>query len=164
MLKVTDNFSLPFLGKSKFALVGGIVSKDVPFSYLFNQQGTKKDFEISVFESFETMYVNEFYASAFINAFWEHNFGTLVKKGKFQPELAIYQGIGFGDKMKINYHAKLEGKTMEKGFYESGLKIHNILRSDTGGFGFGLFYRYGPYLLHNQKDNFTYKFTISQAF
>lgn len=164
LLKVTDNFSLPFLGKSKFALVGGIVSKDVPFSYLFNQQGTKKDFEISVFESFETMYVNEFYASAFINAFWEHNFGTLVKKGKFQPELAIYQGIGFGDKMKINYHAKLEGKTMEKGFYESGLKIHNILRSDTGGFGFGLFYRYGPYLLHNQKDNFTYKFTISQAF
>jgi hypothetical protein len=164
LVKVTDNFSLPFLGKSNFAVIGGIVSKEVPFSYLFNQQGTKKDFEISVFESFETMYVNEFYASAFINAFWEHNFGTLVKKGKFQPELAVYQGVGLGDKVKVNYHAQLEGKTMEKGFYESGVKIHNIIHSATSGFGFGMFYRYGPYLLDKQKDNFTYKITISIRF
>ena len=164
LVKVTDNFSLPFLGKSNFAVVGGIVSKDVPFSYLFNQQGTKKDFELSVFESFETMYVNEFYASAFINAFWEHNFGTLVKKGMFQPEVALYQGVGFGDKVKVNYHAHLEGKTMEKGFYESGVKIHNIIHTSTGGFGFGMFYRYGPYLLGKQNDNFTFKITISMGF
>jgi hypothetical protein len=131
---------------------------------LFNQQGTKENFELSVFESFETMYVNEFYASAFINAFWEHNFGTLVKKGMFQPELAIYQGVGFGDKAKVNYHSQLEGKTMEKGFYESGLKIHNIIHASTGGFGFGMFYRYGPYLLDKQQDNFTYKITISLGF
>ena len=164
LVKVTDNFSLPFLGKSNFALIGGIVSQEVPFSYLFNQQGTKENFELSVFESFETMYVNEFYASAFINAFWEHNFGTLLKKGMFQPELAIYQGVGFGDKAKVNYHSQLEGKTMEKGFYESGLKIHNIIRASTSGFGFGMFYRYGPYLLDKQQDNFTYKITISLGF
>jgi len=164
LIKVTDNFSLPFVGKSNFALIGGIVSQDVPFSYLFNQQGTKENFELSVFESFETMYVNEFYASAFINGFWEHNFGTLLKKGMFQPELAIYQGVGFGDKAKVNYHSQLEGKTMEKGYYESGLKIHNIINVSTGGFGFGMFYRYGPYLLDKQSDNFTYKITISMGF
>ena len=131
---------------------------------MFNQQGTKENFELSVFESFETMYVNEFYASAFINAFWEHNFGTLLKKDMFQPELAIYQGVGFGDKAKVNYHSQLEGKTMEKGYYESGLKIHNIIHLSTGGFGFGMFYRYGPYSLDKQNDNFTYKITISMGF
>ena len=164
LVKVTDNFSFPFIGKSNFVLIGGVVSQEVPFSYLFNQQGTKENFELSVFESFETMYVNEFYASAFVNAFWEHNFGILARKGKFQPELAIYQGVGFGDKAKVNYHTQLEGKTMEKGYYESGMKIHNILHSSTGGFGLGIFYRYGPYLLDKQNDNFTFKITISMGF
>lgn len=164
LVKVTDNFSLPFFGKSNFAIIGGLVSKEVPFSYLFNQQGTKKDFEISVFESFETMYVNEFYASAFVNAFWEQNFGTFLRKGPFQPELALYQGIGFGDKVKVNHHAHIEGKTMEKGFYESGVKIHNIIHSGTSGLGFGMFYRYGAYALDKQKENFTYKITLSIRF
>jgi len=164
LVKVEDDFTLPFIGKTNISIVGGVVNEDVPFSYLFNQKGTKNNFDVSVFESFETMNTNEFYSSAFVNAFFEQNFGTFIKKGSFQPEFAIYQGVGFGNKINTLSHGFLLGSTMEKGYYESGIKIHNIIHSGASGFGFGVFYRYGAYSLQNKPENFAYKITMSLGF
>ena len=82
----------------------------------------------------------------------------------FQPALAIYQGVGWGKPVDFSLHQNIAGKSMEKGYYESGMKIYNIIHSGTSGFGFGTFYRYGPYSLPNSKDNFSYKITLSSGF
>jgi hypothetical protein len=52
---------------------------------------------------------------------------------------------------------------MEKGFWESGLELTNLLKLTSGiqiqGWGVGVFYRYGPYALPDSRDNL--RFTLS---
>ena len=54
---------------------------------------------------------------------------------------------------------------MDKGYYESGLLINNILGIfGLLNIGVGAFYRYGPYSFENVADNFAYKFTLQFPF
>ena len=53
---------------------------------------------------------------------------------------------------------------MEKGYYESGILINNILNLGFYSFGVGAFYRYGPYSLDKISDNFAWKFTMTFPF
>jgi hypothetical protein len=50
---------------------------------------------------------------------------------------------------------------MEKGYFESGILINNLLNQWFFGIGVGAFYRYGPYSLNKTIDNFAFKFTIT---
>lgn len=52
-------------------------------------------------------------------------------------------------------------KVPEKGYYESGLIIENLLKSGFTGLGIGVFHRYGPYANPEMKDNFVYKLSLS---
>lgn len=53
---------------------------------------------------------------------------------------------------------------MEKGFFESGLLLNNIISSPFSGIGVGAIYRYGPYAMDDVKDNLKIKLTLSIAF
>ena len=112
------------------------------------------------------MRMNEFMSDRYLSLYFTHNFGSLLfKKGKFQPELAISTTLGFGSfKGDPDKHYNITYRTMELGYYESGLMIHNILDLNFFNIGLGAFYRYGPYSLAKTGDNFAYKFSINFPF
>jgi hypothetical protein len=51
-------------------------------------------------------------------------------------------------------------KTMEKGYFESGVKINCLVKSAFSGIGVGVYYRYGAYSLNNSINNFAFKLTF----
>jgi hypothetical protein len=57
---------------------------------------------------------------------------------------------------------------MEKGFWESGLELANLIKFNSGfnaqGWGIGVFYRYGPYALPESGDNFRFTLSLTAAF
>jgi len=55
-------------------------------------------------------------------------------------------------------------KTMDKGYYESGLELNNLLKSGFVHIGVGGYYRYGPYAFSLPIDNFVVKLTITISF
>ena len=82
-------------------------------------------------------------------------------KGRFSPMIVLCQNIGFGW-LRYNDHGEINFNTMEKGYFESGLMIDNLLSiKDILAIGVGFFYRYGPYALPKQLDNFAFKVSMT---
>ena len=59
----------------------------------------------------------------------------------------------------------VNAQALDKGYYESGLVIHNILRMNTFnigyfGVGVGAFYRYGPYQYPIERANWAFKLAM----
>ncbi len=155
---LTKNF-----GRTDLVLTAGQVFGDLPYFELYNGHGSYYDFTIETANSFATMRMNEFLSDRFASLYFRHDFGSLLfKSKKFKPEIVLATNIGFGSLSKPELQRGIEFKTMEKGYYESGLIINNILKStNIMGMGFGVFYRYGPYALPETKDNFAYKLTFT---
>ena len=78
-----------------------------------------------------------------------------------QPEFVIYTGLGWGNKVDHNNHLYTDFSTYEKGYFESGVKLINVIKSGFSGIGIGGFYRYGYYASSNPKDNFVVKVTLN---
>ncbi len=155
---LTKNF-----GRTDLVLTAGQVFGDLPYFELYNGHGSYYDFTIETANSFATMRMNEFLSDRFAALYFRQDFGSLLfKRKKFKPEIVLATNIGFGSLSKPELQGGIEFKTMEKGYYESGLIINNILKSaNIMGMGFGVFYRYGSYALPETKDNFAYKLTFT---
>ena len=74
--------------------------------------------------------------------------------------------MGFGTLKHPEKHQGIPFKTMEKGLFESGAIIDQIIRFNYIniayiGVGGGVFYRYGPNRLPNQRDNLAFKISIN---
>jgi hypothetical protein len=116
-----------------------------------------------------TMGYNEFTASKYINIFYTHNFGRFYARDRFfNPEIEIIANMGWGKLKKPNLHQYIILKSIEKGFYESGLNMNNILNLNlTGlkiGFGVGFFYRMGAYAFKQNNQNLISKITTNFYF
>src|SRR5690606_34956686 len=115
--------------------------------------------------AFETMLPYEFFSSEYIHFHFRHSFGSLLfKSKKFAPELMITSSAGFGALSYQGLHAGESFKTMEKGYYESGLIVNSIFKLNFTTFGVGAFYRYGPYEFAKTSDNFTIKMSLGFGF
>jgi hypothetical protein len=159
--KISKTFTTKSLGRSRFQIVAGKVFGNLPYSKLYNGHGSYKRFTVETENSFATMRHNEFLSDRFISFYFKHNFGSLIFKSRFfSPEFAIATNIGVGYLDHPEKHNNFEFETMEKGYYESGLLVNNILAPGFVGYGFGIFYRYGPYAFSKSSDNFAYKLTI----
>jgi len=88
----------------------------------------------------------------------------LLKTKKFQPVFVLATNIGFGSLSNQQNHAGVAFKTLEHGFYESGLLVNNLLKLNFTTFGVAGFYRYGPYQLPKHSDNFTVKLSFGYNF
>jgi len=150
------------LGEVGLTLTGGMVSGDVPFSLLYNGNGSYKDFTVETANSFATMRMDEFASDRFVSFFYQQNFGEIRPPSKtFRPSIVWINNIGFGERKTSDNHSNLQRKTMEKGYFESGILINDLLNQWFFGIGIGAFYRYGPYSLTKTIDNFAFKFTIT---
>ena len=109
-------------------MMGGWVDSPIPYTNLFNGHGSYGVFTIETENSFATMRMNEFVMDRFGAVFFQHDFGKLlIKREKFQPGIVIATHAGYGKLVHLANHTGIDIKSMEKGYFESGLLVKNIL-------------------------------------
>lgn len=164
-LKIEKSFYTKYIGKTSFKLAGGYIDSDIPYTNLYNGNEAYRTFTIFADNSFATMRMNEFLSNKYAALYFTHDFENLLYKGKkFKPELAIATNIAFGDLDFKNFHSNIDYKTLEHGYYESGIQFNRLLNLQLYTLGLAFYYRYGPYTFQNGWDNLAAKFTIKFAF
>jgi hypothetical protein len=160
--RISQSITKPKTGTSSLTIEAGNISGEVPVSKLFFGRSSYASFSMEAENSFGTMRMNEFLNRDFVNVFFRHNFHSLLfKKGKFSPQIVAVTNIGWGSFGSGSNHQGLHYKTMEKGYFESGILINNIFNQLFLGYGAGLYYRYGPYAFNKTIDNFAFKLTFT---
>ena len=153
------------LGKTKLFLAAGWLNGIAPYGQLYNGRGSRSA-SFVVDNYFQTMGLYEFTATHYASAFIQHNFGNvLVNKTFSKPELLVFQNMGIGALRHPEVHQALSLQSFDKGYVESGVGFANLLRKKLFkigylGLGASVFYRYGPYRLPDQKDNFAYRINL----
>jgi hypothetical protein len=164
-LKVQDDVYIKYLGEFTWRLMGGYILGQLPISNNYSGKGTYRLITLYAPFSFGTMRTNEFYSSKYASLFLSHNFQNLLFDfKKWHPEIMLITNISFGTIDHIENHHNFEFKTLEKGYYESGIVIRKLLDLRLYDLGAGVLYRYGPYSFDNQSYNFAYKFSIFYSF
>jgi len=168
---LSDEVRIRNFGVTSLRMTAGWTSGKVPYSLLYTTSGIGTGFQwLEIPFTFQTMEPYEFLSDRFVNFFFEHNFEThLLKYKKFKPEFSIVQNIGWGNLKNADLHEGIEFKTMEKGFFESGFRIDNLIRFNYFnlmyvGVGGGIYYRYGNYALPTLEENLAYRFRIKFSF
>ena len=160
--RLTQKFTSRSFGTTSLSMDAGLVKGETPYSVLYNGRGSYKSFTIETENSFGTMRMNEFLSDRFFSFFFRQNFGKLLfKAGWFQPDILFVSNLGVSYLSHPEYHSDIQFKIMDKGYYESGILINNLLNQLFIGYGLGVYYRYGPYTLPKTIDNFAFKFTLS---
>lgn len=106
--------------------------------------------------SFETMYFNEFFSSRYAFLQVKHGFKRMTLFKKVKPSLVLVSRMGWGTMQKPEQHIGIDFKTLENGYFESGIELNKIFK----GFGLSGFYRYGPNQLPNFENNIAIKATF----
>lgn len=162
-------------GKTIYELTGGFSWGQIPYPFLYNGKGTLYENTLSqgifIHNYFQAMGLYEFASDEYACLFLEHNLGRLAgtRSEYFRPELTLVQNIGWGSLKNRALHQQVSFKTMEKGYYETGIMITNILRFRYisllhFGLGGGVFYRYGPNALSTSSENTVWKLFMSVSF
>lgn len=163
--KISKTFITRALGKTQLQIKGAIADGDIPLSNLYSSQGCHINFSYDVENNFNTIRPGEFYSSEFLTVFFRQNFGSLLlSTKKFKPEIVFAANAGWGVLKNKAQHQGIAFKTMEKGYYETGVLINRLISTSFTNIGFGIFYRLGAYSFSKTADNFTYKFTMGFNF
>ncbi|WP_445717088.1 DUF5686 family protein [Flavobacterium sp.] len=155
-------YELPYLSgqKSSILLQTGIAFGDVPLTHLYsivpnnlNRDAILQRITIAGKNSFETMFFNEFFSDKYASLQLKHTFNKVRLGYKINPEFTVVTRMAIGSNNKNNQHLGIGYKTLEDGFFESGVECNKIFK----GFGLVAFYRYGPNQLANFDDNIAIK-------
>jgi hypothetical protein len=153
------------LGFTDVTLFAGFIDSSLPSSLLLNQRAGYYPIGLDGADQYGAMRADEFLSDKYATLFIRHNFGRMTQNKKFSPRIIICQGIGFGGLKDPVSHIGINPKTMEKGYFETGLIIGDLLvvRSLLS-MGVGVFVRYGAYYLPKTIDNFAFKVAFRVPF
>ncbi|RZJ69384.1 DUF5686 family protein [Flavobacterium sp.] len=178
MPKFTDNdfsfgkvdarvdYEKPFLDGQKFSALfqAGLAYGNIPLTHLYNMSPNNpvKDhiqqrLTFAGKNSFETMFYNEFFSSRYAMLQIKHSSPRFEISKKVRPFVTLVSRGAFGSMDNREQHIGFDYKTMDKGFFESGLELNQIY----SGLGLAGFYRYGTYSLPNFEDNIAVKLTFT---
>jgi hypothetical protein len=166
-VRTEKKFRIKDIGRPSFYAEAGLTNGKVPQHKLNSSLGTNMPnaFLISTENAFETMLPYEFFSDKYVTVHFRHSFGKLLLKiKKFEPEFVITTSAGFGSLANKELHQGTSFKTMEKGYFESGLVVNNVLKLNFTTFGLGVFYRYGPYAFEKESENLLIKMSLGYAF
>ncbi|HXP52003.1 MAG TPA: DUF5686 family protein [Bacteroidia bacterium] len=166
-LKVSKVFHIPQLGSFSISALAGYVNGNVPYTILYNGNACYEQYTLAVDNSFETMRLNEFLSDKYVNLFVSHDFESfLFRSGSFRPHLKLITHMGWGmlDNAANHFYFPTPIESMNKGYYESGIELNNLIKENFVSLGVGAYYRYGPYSLPSMSNNFAFKFTVGFAF
>ena len=165
-IDIKTYYELPYLSgqKSSILLQTGIAFGDVPLTHLYSIVPNNLNRDVIVQRitfagknSFETMYFNEFFSNRYASLQLKHTFNKIRLGYKLNPEITIATRMAVGSLDKKNQHLGIEYKTMEDGFFESGIELNKIFK----GFGLVTFFRYGPNQLAKIEDNIAIKISFN---
>lgn len=146
--------------KTSLLLQGGYAIGDVPLTHLYNTMPNNLTKEtiiqritFSGRNSFETMYFNEFFSSQYVFFQLKHGFDRITILKKVRPSLVLVTRMAWGNMENPQQHVGPIYKTLNKGYFESGIELNKIYK----GFGLGGFYRYGPNQLLKLENNIAVK-------
>jgi len=150
--------------KSAFLLQSGLALGDVPITHLYSSSPNNLDrttvlrrITVAGENSFETMFYNEFFSSRYFMIHARHEFKRVEIFPKVKPSLALVTRMAWGAMDNPEQHRGIDYKTLNHGFFESGIELNQLLY----GFGLGGYYRYGPNQLSSFEDNIAVKITFS---
>jgi hypothetical protein len=146
--------------KTNLLFEAGYALGNVPLTHLYNTSPNNITKEtiiqritFSGKNSFETMYFNEFFSNQFVYFQFKHGFNRVTIFKKVKPSLVLVSRMAWGNLQKPEQHIGLDYKTLNKGYFESGLELNQIFK----GLGITAFYRYGPNQLAKFEDNIALK-------
>lgn len=149
--------------KSAVLIQAGYAFGALPLTHLYNTSPNNltKDkilqrITIAAKNSFETMYFNEFFSTEFLMLQFKHGFKRVEIFKKVKPSLVLVTRMAWGNLQHPERHIGIDYKTLDKGFFESGIELNQIYK----GFGLTGFYRYGPNQLPRLEDNLAVKLSF----
>jgi Family of unknown function (DUF5686)/CarboxypepD_reg-like domain len=163
-LMVEKSFYWSQFGEFKTRLVAGTIGKDLPYSLYYNVRGAFNNWSVFAPDGFETMRTNEFVHSSFVAVQLRHNFKDLLfSRPQFKPHVVLVHNMMYGKSID-QPRFDIVQQSADKGYFESGLQLDNLLQSSFSALGVGCYYRYGPYHLPEMKENFSFKLTSTIVF
>lgn len=159
---------IPFLSGqlSSFVFQAGLGYGDIPLTHLYsiapnnlNKDAILKRITFSGKNSFETMYFNEFFSNRYFSLQARHTFAKVHLANKVNPSISGVTRMSFGAVDRPEQHKNFGFKTLEKGFFESGIEVNKLYK----GLGLLLFYRYGLNRLPKFEDNLALKVSFNVA-
>lgn len=159
------NYEKKHLNGQKTALLmeAGYALGDLPLTHLYNTSPNSltKDniiqrITIAGKSSFETMYFNEFFSSEYVFFQLKHGSKRVTLFKKVKPSMVLVTRMAWGNMKNPEQHIGLDYKTLNKGYFESGVELNQIYN----GFGLSGFYRYGPNQLPQFADNISIKLSF----
>lgn len=167
---VTQSFSTKSFGITSVGVMSGIIAGVLPSSELFTGRSSYATFGLYAPSSFQTMRSEEFLDDRYVSIYLRQDFlSNVIQWGKFQPNFVLITNLGWGTLSHPEVHVNTPTKSMEKGYFESGIIANNLISKQflgivRMGVGLGVFYRYGAYAFTNQFDNLAFKGTFSYNF
>jgi hypothetical protein len=160
------------LGKTFYQLNIAKNWGNLPYPLLVNGAGSSDKLSyLMIPNTFQTMGLYEFTSDQQASFLIQQNIGRLFssKKAFFQPELIISQGVSYGSLKNPNSHQGFNIKSLEKGYFESGLSLNKILRFKYLqlfyiDLGVGVFARYGAYSLPQTSNNLAFRWSLGISF
>jgi hypothetical protein len=153
-------------GEATYQFNAGWVVGEAPYPKLYNMKGSFEEPSVVVRNSFETMQYHEFIADRYFTLFYAHRFGSRVISQRFnmRPYPEFFHNMGIGWLMNPENHQLINFRTMQRGYFESGLILNDIFIIRLAGLGVGLggglFFRYGPYAMDRMRENLVFKFAL----
>lgn len=168
-MRLEKNIRIGLKGISKFQINSGLNylnNYSNNFYKSFNGNGNLGKWPLVSENTFETMKTSDFLMDKYASIFWNHSFGNyLFKLGKAKPVLTLRTAIEYGslttsdaDSLWMNEY---KFKSLNKGYYESGFTISNLLPSKYFALGIGCFYHYGPGTNADWKNNLAIKLQLT---
>jgi len=149
--------------KTNLLFQAGYATGNIPLTHLYNTSPNNITKETVVQRmtfasknSFETMYFNEFFSNEFVYFQFKHGFKRVTILQKVKPTLVLVSRMGWGDIKNQEQHVGLDYKSLNQGYFESGIELNQIFN----GFGLVGFYRYGPNQLPKFEDNIAIKLSF----
>lgn len=161
--QLDKNFYTNYWGVSEVLLQAGFASEGCPVMETFDILSSYLTLGLYSPGCFNTMRFDEFFCDRFAAVFLSHNFSGMLwhtNSPWFQPELTLATNIGWGDMRRADAFPDKNFKTMEKGYFESGIIVDGLLKLPLLKMGIGAFYRYGPYAFGDFKKDIALKYSL----
>jgi hypothetical protein len=159
-------YDIPYLSGQITSIMaqGGIGFGAIPITHLYsiapnnlNRDTLLKRITFAGKNSFETMFYNEFFSSSYASLQLRHTFDRIKIAYRIKPVLSIVTRMAVGTTENQENHFGRDFKTLENGYFESGIELNKIYK----GFGLSGFYRYGYYAMPRFEDNLAIKISFN---
>ncbi|HIP49300.1 MAG TPA: carboxypeptidase-like regulatory domain-containing protein [Lutibacter sp.] len=147
----------------------GYASANASIIHLYSPQSSGYDYEsekwyqkihlVSSNSSFKTMQNLEFVDNLVSTVQVKHTFSKIKISENYNFDIRVIGRATWGISYRQNRYAGI--RSLEKGYFETGLELNRIFKLFKQGFGVGFYYRLGNYQYENAVDNLFVKLTVT---